>query len=299
LIVSAPCAFAEPNIPDAAAFSTSLKSPLDNLKQAQDVYSKQLGMVSAMPGGSLAPQEKAAKALQEIQWKVLQIRNSDKVPGDLVKDTLIAITEAQTALLTDGAQTIAYSLGTVGEEIKAIEAKLQPENADQKTQQTASSEPAKQEPQQQNAQAKPEQQQPQQMAANEPKPQASPQQPQPQHETNKPGAGQPSTEPAKPSTAEATQPSPEQQASIANKQRNDLVGKMLYDSKGDEVAKIQDVKTTTDGKIAAVEIDVGGFLGLGSHRIAVPADQLEMKGNRLQAKALSEDQIKNLPQESR
>jgi hypothetical protein len=304
LILSAPGASAEPNIPDAATLTADLKSPLSSLKEAQDVYSKELGMVSAMPGGSLAPQEKAAKALEEIRWKVLQIAKSDKVPGDLMKDTLVAISEAQTALLTDGAQTIAYSLGTVGEEIKAIEAKLQPGNAAQKAQQMTSSEPAKQEPQQQSAQAKPDQQ-PQQMAANEPKHEANPQQAQMQQEAqkaeNKPaGAGQPSNEPAaKPSTAQTAQPSPDQQASVANRQRSDLVGKMLFDRAGDEVAKIQDVKTTGDGKIAAAEIDVGGFLGIGSHRIAVPADQLEMKGDKVQAKSLTEQQIKNLPQEAR
>jgi sporulation protein YlmC with PRC-barrel domain len=116
-------------------------------------------------------------------------------------------------------------------------------------------------------------------------PQAAPQ--------NKPaGSGQPST-------AEIAQPTPEQQASISNRQRSDLVGKMLFDNAGVEVAKIQDVKTTGDGKIAAAEIDVGGFLGIGSRRIPVPADQLELKGDRVQAKSLSADQIKNLPHETR
>jgi hypothetical protein len=301
--LSAPGAsFAEATIPSAAALTAGLASPLGSLKEAQDIYSKEFGMVSAMPGGSLAPQEKAAKALQEIRGKILQIRNSGNVTGDLLKDTLIAIDEAQTALLTDSAQTIAYSLGTVGEEIKAIEAKLKPENAPQ----TASSEPAKQEPQQQGAEAKPEQAQPQQVAANEPKPQANLQQAQapqaqPQTDQNKPaGAGQPSNEPAgKPSTAEATPLSPDQLASIANKQRNDLVGKMLYDNAGNEVGKIQDVKTTGDGKIAAAEIDVGGFLGIGSRRIPVAADQLQMKGDRVVAKSLTAEQIKSLPHEGR
>jgi outer membrane biosynthesis protein TonB len=298
LIVAPSASFAEANIPDAAALTASLKPPLDALKEAQGLYSKELGMVSAMPGGSLAPREKAAKALEEIRSRVLQIRNSDKVPGDLMKDTLIAIDEAQTSLLTDGAQTIAYSLATVGQEIQAIESKLQPEA---KAVQASSAEPAQTQPQQQSSQAKPEQQ-PQQSAANEPKAQPQPTQAQQDAQSrdqNKPAAaGQPSNEPAsKPATAEAPPLSSAQLTSIENRQRGELVGKMLYDNRGDEVARIQDLKSAPGGKISAVEIDVGGFLGIGSRRIAVPVGQLEMRGDRIQAKSLTEDQIKNLPYE--
>jgi hypothetical protein len=284
--VSPDVSFAEANSPDASSLSSSLAAPLDALKQAQDVYSKELGEVSAMPGGSLAPRYKAVKALEEIRSKVIEVRNSDKVPADLVKDALIAINEAETALLTDGAQTIAYSLGTVGLEIQAIEAKLSGQEPQTPMQIAAMTEPG-QAPQQQAQQVRPEQpqQQPQQMAANEQKPQTEP---------AKPNAA----EPAKPTTAETAQPSPAQNT-IANRQRNEIVGKTLYDSAGAEVAKIQDVRTTADGKIAAVEIDLGGFLGIGSRRIPVPADQLELRGDSVHAKSLTQDQIKNLPHEAK
>ncbi len=288
LIVAGTAAFAEANIPDAAALTASLKSPLGALKEAQDIYAKEFGMVSVMPGGSLAPREKAIRALVEIKSKVLEARNSDKIPGSLVKDTLTAIDEAETALLTDGAQTIAYSLGTVGQEIQAIESKVQTSS---NPVQAASSEPAQTQPQQ-NAQATPEQLS-QKLAAND----AKPTEPQPALAQREAQAAKPSNEPAA-KTAEA-QPSPSQQASIANHTRNDIVGKTLYDAGGNEVAKIQDVKTGPDGKIAAAEIDVGGFLGIGSRRIPVPADQLEMKGDRVQARSLTEEQIKNLPHEAK
>ncbi len=262
-------------------------------------------MVSAMPGGSLAPREKAAKALEEIRSRVLQVRNSDKVPGDLLNDTLVAIDEAQTALLTDGAQTIAYSLATVGQEIQAIEAKLSG-NAPQTAMQSAmAQQPAQAQPQYPAPQAAPEQrQQPQQMAANEPNPQTAANEAKPQTAANEPkpqmaaNESKPQTEAAKPSAAEATQPNPAQNT-IANRPRNDIVGKTLYDSAGNEVAKIQDVKTAPDGKIQAVEIDVGGFLGIGARRIPVPVDQLQLKGDRIQATSLTQDQIRNLPHEAK
>ncbi len=53
-----------------------------------------------------------------------------------------------------------------------------------------------------------------------------------------------------------------------------------------------------DGKIQAVEIDVGGFLGIGARKVAIPADQLQLKGDRITASSLTADQIRNLPAES-
>ena len=78
--------------------------------------------------------------------------------------------------------------------------------------------------------------------------------------------------------------------------RDDIVGKWLADKNGGDVAKIVDVKTSPDGKIQAAEIDVGGFLGIGSSRIAVPVDALQLKGDRIQATSMTADQIRNLPQ---
>ena len=81
--------------------------------------------------------------------------------------------------------------------------------------------------------------------------------------------------------------------------RDNVVGKWLYDKSGNAVAMIQDVKTSPDGKIQAAEIDLGGFLGIGARRIAVPADQLQKKGDRIEATSMTSDQISNLPHEAK
>ena len=81
--------------------------------------------------------------------------------------------------------------------------------------------------------------------------------------------------------------------------RDNVVGKWLYDKSGNDVATIQDVKTSPDGKIQAVEIDLGGFLCIGSRRNTIPADQLQNKGDRIEATSMTAEQISNLPHEAK
>ena len=96
------------------------------------------------------------------------------------------------------------------------------------------------------------------------------------------------------------QPTPQQSAAqnaVANMKRDAFIGKYLYDKSGNSVAEIQDVKTSPDGKIQAAELDVGGFLGIGSRRVSVPVDKLQMKGTGSKSTMTSE-QIRDLPARS-
>jgi hypothetical protein len=274
----------------------------------QSGYAKILGMVSDMPDYGIPLRLKAARALEDIKSEVLHVRLTRNLPDADVQWPLAAIREAQIALQTDGAQTIAYSLQTVGQEIQELAKKLSPDGAQPNLQQ-ASATPVEAEQKQSSTQPTPEekpqhaasepqpqglmqqptaaQPAPQQVAANEPK-----QQPQAQQQPAQPQAQPPQAAQANPPAA--TPPSPPQN-SVAALRRSDIVGKDLYDRSGNEVAKIQDVRTSADGKIAAVELDMGGFLGIGARRIAVPVDKLELKDGRIQSNSLSADQIRELP----
>lgn len=138
---SAPAvSFAQQNDPGTAV-QTAWAAPLDSLKDAQGIYAREMGMVSAMPEGSLAPRAKAAAALQQIKLDLLRVINSDKIPRDLAEDLLNAIQQAETALTTDGAQTIAYSLETVRQEVAAIQARLAGQQAPQAIETAANGQP--------------------------------------------------------------------------------------------------------------------------------------------------------------
>ncbi len=293
--VAAPAvSFAQQNDPNWTA-------PLNSLNDAQKTYAGVSGMVSEMHQYGLATRSKAAQALEEIKSGVVQVRNSDKVPQDLLHSTLIAIDEAQTALKTDSAQTIAWSLQTVGQEVQAVQAKLGGQNPPQSasaerpinhgggTQAPDQTSTAKAPVQPQARVAEAErntgvvprgEQAPNSNVANRiadergqngPTQQATPEQP-PQQMAQAQQPGQP-----------AQQPAQAAQNTLASMQRSDVVGKQLYDKDGNAVASIQDVKMGPDGKIQAVEIDVGGFLGIGSRRVSVPASAIQVKGDRIQS----------------
>jgi sporulation protein YlmC with PRC-barrel domain len=54
-----------------------------------------------------------------------------------------------------------------------------------------------------------------------------------------------------------------------------LPGVNVYNDNNDKVGSINDVILDKSGKIAAVIIGVGGFLGVGEHYVSVPFDQLK------------------------
>jgi len=83
-----------------------------------------------------------------------------------------------------------------------------------------------------------------------------------------------------------SQPAPEQRTATngftATGKNNDqailvssLIGSPVYDRVNEDVGKISDVIFGRDGKVEAVVIGVGGFLGLGDKDVAVPVGRLE------------------------
>lgn len=79
----------------------------------------------------------------------------------------------------------------------------------------------------------------------------------------------------------------------------ELQGVDVYDPTGSEVANIHDVQIGSDAVVTGVIMDVGGFLGIGEHRVALTTDQVELYGNAdgdLRALvSLSKDELKALP----
>ena len=99
---------------------------------------------------------------------------------------------------------------------------------------------------------------------------------------------------AQPSQAQPGQQSQAQQGIMAL-QRNQVVGKTLYDRNNKKVGQIESVQEASAGNILSAELDVGGFLGLGAKRVAIPANQLQLEGDRL-ITSMTADQIRNLPE---
>jgi Ca2+-binding EF-hand superfamily protein len=100
------------------------------------------------------------------------------------------------------------------------------------------------------------------------------------------------------------QESPQTQQQMPQQQMQDQSGSQMMNMTAGEVAKLElkndqgqeigdidkIVKSKTDGKLNAV-VAVGGFLGLGEKKVAVPLDQLSYQQGELVAQGMTKDQL--------
>lgn len=85
-------------------------------------------------------------------------------------------------------------------------------------------------------------------------------------------------------------------SAITDMTAKQLVGKSVYNSAGDRVGEVDDVVISKAGAQTAAVIGVGGFLGIGERKIALPVNQLQVQDNKVVALGLSEDSAKRLPE---
>jgi hypothetical protein len=112
-------------------------------------------------------------------------------------------------------------------------------------------------------------------------------------------AAPPLAQPASPNPSHATKAEPS--AVMVNAQdAQPVLGKNVRSSAGEDMGHLVDVIVDRDGKPRAAIIDFGGFLGVGSRKIAVDWNVLHFapddpKGNMITL-ALTRDQVKAAPE---
>jgi sporulation protein YlmC with PRC-barrel domain len=60
-----------------------------------------------------------------------------------------------------------------------------------------------------------------------------------------------------------------------------MIGSAVYDAQNRDIGKVSDVIIDRDGRVAAVVLDVGGFLGMGGKLVAINLSQIKAVGNHL------------------
>ena len=76
-----------------------------------------------------------------------------------------------------------------------------------------------------------------------------------------------------------------------------LVGASVYNDRDQRIGKIEDMIVTPDNKLSVAVIDVGGFLGLGKHRVAIPVEQFsDIRAKKLILPNASKETLKSLPE---
>ncbi len=69
----------------------------------------------------------------------------------------------------------------------------------------------------------------------------------------------------------------------------DYIGKTVYDMSGNDIGDVNDLIISSDGKIQAVILGVGGFLGMGEKDVAVNTQAVQMVQDGTNAKRLVVD----------
>ena len=71
----------------------------------------------------------------------------------------------------------------------------------------------------------------------------------------------------------------------------------VYNDENKKIGKIEDMIVSPDGKVSVAVIDVGGFLGVGKHRVAVPVDQFsDINAKKIVLPKATKETLKAMPE---
>ena len=84
------------------------------------------------------------------------------------------------------------------------------------------------------------------------------------------------------------------QTAITDQEAKAWVDKPVYSSDGNKLGEVLAIRRAADNKITELRADIGGFLGIGQHEIAVPAAHFYLHNDRV-VLDLTAAQAKELP----
>ena len=72
-----------------------------------------------------------------------------------------------------------------------------------------------------------------------------------------------------------------EQTAITEQEAKTWVGRPVYSSDGKNIGEVAAILRTPDNKITELRANIGGFLGLGEHQIALPAAIFALHNDRV------------------
>ncbi|MBV9497444.1 MAG: PRC-barrel domain-containing protein [Acidobacteria bacterium] len=75
-----------------------------------------------------------------------------------------------------------------------------------------------------------------------------------------------------------------------------LLHQDVYNDAGKKIGKIEDLVVAPDGTLTAAVIEVGGFLGIGKHRVAIPVKQFTALHPKVTLPGATKEALKDLPE---
>jgi len=74
-----------------------------------------------------------------------------------------------------------------------------------------------------------------------------------------------------------------------------ILDKGIYDTNDEKIGEVEDLIITPQKAVSYLIVDVGGFLGIGGHRVAIPAGQLKQEGDKIVLPGATKEALKALP----
>jgi hypothetical protein len=98
-----------------------------------------------------------------------------------------------------------------------------------------------------------------------------------------------------PPATRPTPPAPNNKSATAPAKANSLVGMAVFSADGSKLGAVQSVDAEPDGKVKAIRIKTGGFLGFGGKLVAIPDGKFTKTGDNLQL-SMTADEVSKLPE---
>lgn len=121
-----------------------------------------------------------------------------------------------------------------------------------------------------------------------------------QTQPNPPSPASPpaATQPQPSATPAAPQATPTDKKAVASTAIGDLVGLTAKSSDGANLGTIYGVTMAPGGRVTAIGVKVGGFLGFGGHMVIIPDGKFNRVGDTVQINMTS-DEVHKLPEAKR
>jgi sporulation protein YlmC with PRC-barrel domain len=78
--------------------------------------------------------------------------------------------------------------------------------------------------------------------------------------------------------------------------KNDMLGKPVYNEKGEKIGSVDDVIITPDKAVSYAIIGTGSFVMLTKHDVAIPITQIKVEGDKLVLPGATKEALTALPE---
>jgi hypothetical protein len=83
---------------------------------------------------------------------------------------------------------------------------------------------------------------------------------------------------------------------VAGYRASKVIGSGVVNDANETIGKIDDILVSSDGKEPFAVLSIGGFLGMGSHLVAVPYDSLKFVDKKFELPGGTKEGLKMLPE---